>query len=52
MTETVSSATPISLEDRVFEMQLDLRHLRQKVDAIAFYLQKIEKDGLKVKVIK
>jgi hypothetical protein len=52
MTETTSSAMPISLEDRVFEMQLDLRHLRQKIDLIAFFLQKIEKEGLKVKVVK
>lgn len=52
MSEIASSQTPISLEERVYEMQLDLRHLKQKVDAIAFYLQKIEKDGLKVKVVK
>ncbi len=42
----------IGLEERVQDMQINLKHMKTKLDAIAFYIQKIEKWGLKVKVIK
>ena len=45
-------ADEITLEDRVKDIQIDLKHMKVKLDLMAFYFQKINKDGLKVKVIK
>lgn len=42
----------VSLENRVQNMQIDLKHMKGKVDVIAYFLQKIEKEGLKIKVKK
>ena len=42
----------ISSEDRVKDMQRDLVHIKGKIDLIVYYIQKIEREGLKVKVKK
>ncbi len=42
----------ITTEDRIKDMQIDLKHMKGRVDLITFYIQKINKDGLKIKVIK
>ena len=43
---------PITLEDRVKDLQIDLRHIKSRIDLLVFFVQKIEKNGLKVKVAK
>ena len=42
-------ADEITLEDRVKDIQIDLKHMKNKLDIATFYIQKISKDGLKVK---
>ena len=42
----------ITTDERLRDMQIDLRHMKTKLDYITFFMQKIDKDGLKVKVIK
>ncbi len=48
----MADKTKITLEDRVQDMRIDLKHMKTKLDFVVFYLQKIDKNGLKVKVIK
>jgi len=50
--ETVIMLPTITLEDRVRDMQIDLKHMKSKLDLVVFFLQKMDKNGLKVKVIK
>ena len=42
----------ISIEDRVKDLQIDLKHMKSKLDVIAYYMQQIDKNGLKIKVTK
>ncbi len=39
----------ITVEDRIKDIQIDLKHMKIKLDLAAYYIQKINKDGLKVK---
>lgn len=42
----------ITMGDRIKDLQIDLKHMKGKLDMIAFYIQKINKDGLKVEMKK
>ncbi len=42
----------ITIEDRVKDIQIDLKHMKGKLDVIAYYIQQIDKKGLKIKVEK
>ena len=39
----------ITLEDRVQDMQINLRHIKGRMDQLTYFIQKIEKNGLKIK---
>ena len=36
-------------DDRLFEIQADLKHMKMRIDQIYGLIYKIEKDGLKVR---
>ena len=42
----------ITIENRVKDLQIDLKHMKGKLDVIAYYVQQIDKKGLKIKVEK
>ncbi len=42
----------ITIENRVKDLQIDLKHMKGKLDIIAYYIQQIDKKGLKIKVTK
>ena len=42
----------ITIENRVKDLQIDLKHMKGKLDVIAYYMQQIDKKGLKIKVEK
>ncbi len=42
----------ITIENRVKDLQIDIKHMKSKLDAIAYYIQQIDKNGLKIKVTK
>ncbi len=42
----------ISIEGRIKDLQIDIKHMKGKLDVIAYYMQQIDKNGLKIKVTK
>ncbi len=42
----------ITIENRVKDLQIDIKHMKGKLDLIAYYMQQIDKNGLKIKVTK
>ena len=38
----------ITTEDRIKNIEIDLKHIKGRMDLIAFYMQKIDKKGIKV----
>ena len=48
----ISTKNKITTEDRVKDLQIDLKHMKTKLDVIAYYMQQIDKNGLKIKVTK
>ena len=45
-------ADKITTEDRIKDIQIDLKHMKTKLDIIVYYMQQINKKGLKIKVTK
>ncbi len=48
----ISTKNKITTEDRLKDLQIDLKHMKTKLDVIAYYMQQIDKNGLKIKVKK
>ena len=42
----------ITLENRLKDLQIDLKHMKGKLDLIAYYMQQIDKKGIKIQVKK
>ncbi len=42
----------ITIEDRVKDLQIDLKHMKGKLDVVAYYMQQIYKKGIKIQVTK
>ena len=42
----------ITLENRLKDLQIDLKHMKGKLDLIVYYMQQIEKKGIKIQVKK
>jgi len=41
--------SPPKIEERIKDIQIDLKHSKMRLDQIEFYLQKIYNEGIKVK---
>ncbi len=48
----ISTKKKITMEDRIKDLQIDLKHMKSKLDVVTYYLQQIDKKGLKIKVTK
>ena len=48
----MSTKNKITTENRIKDIQKDIKHIKGRLDIMAYYFQKINKDGLKVKVAK
>ncbi len=48
----ISTKNKITTEDRVKDLQIDLKHMKTKLDMVVYYMQQIDKKGLKIKVTK
>ncbi len=42
----------ITIDDRIKDLQIDLKHMKGKLDLIAYYMQQIDKKGIKIQVTK
>ncbi len=45
-------ADNITTNDRVKDLQIDLKHMKGKLNLVAYYMQQIDKKGIKIKVEK
>ena len=48
----ISTKKKITTDDRVKDIQIDLKHMKGKLDIIAYYMQQIDKKGIKIQVKK